>query len=88
VLDVARAFRREGFPLDYIVQDWQYWGSDKDGSWSGMTWDPVRYPDPAGMVRQLHDMSLKLMVSVWPSIGNDTALARELETWTAIQPLH
>jgi hypothetical protein len=25
----------EQFPLDYIVQDWQYWGSDKDGTWSG-----------------------------------------------------
>ena len=89
LLDVARIFRREGFPLDYIVQDWQYWGSDKDGSWSGMTWDPVRYPEPAAMIRQLHDLNLKLMVSVWPSIGNDTALARELdEHGLRFEPLH
>jgi alpha-D-xyloside xylohydrolase len=32
------------FPLDYIVQDWQYWGGDKDGTWSGMTWNPERFP--------------------------------------------
>jgi alpha-D-xyloside xylohydrolase len=89
VLDVARTFRKEGFPLDYIVQDWQYWGSDQDGSWSGMIWDPLRYPDPAGMIRQLHDMNLKLMASIWPSIGNDTALARELdEHGLRFKPLH
>lgn len=89
LLDVARTFRKEGFPLDYIVQDWQYWGSDKDGSWSGMIWDSVRYPDPAGMARQLHDMNLKLMASIWPSIGDDTALARELdEHGLRFTPLH
>ena len=89
ILDVAQTFRREQFPLDYIVQDWQYWGSDKDGSWSGMTWDPTRYPDPVGMARQLHDMHLKLMVSIWPSIGNDTALAHELDAHgLRFAPLH
>jgi len=89
LLEVAETFRKERFPLDYIVQDWQYWGSDKDGSWSGMTWDPQRYPDPAGMARQLHDMHLKLMVSIWPSVGNDTALAHELdEHELRFQPLH
>lgn len=89
LLEVARTFRKDQFPLDYIVQDWQYWGSDKDGSWSGMTWDPVRYPDPAGMTRQLHDMNLKLMVSIWPSVGNDTALGRELDQHgLRFKPLH
>jgi len=89
LLEVARTFRKEGFPLDYIVQDWQYWGSDKDGSWSGMTWDPVRYPDPKGMVQALHDMHLKLMVSIWPSVGNDTALAHELDAHgLRFAPLH
>lgn len=89
LLEVARTFRQERFPLDYIVQDWQYWGSDKDGTWSGMTWDPVRYPDPVGMARQVHDLNLKLMVSIWPSIGNDTALAHELDAHgLRFKPLH
>ncbi|GAA0311827.1 hypothetical protein GCM10009087_22430 [Sphingomonas oligophenolica] len=89
ILDVARTFRKEGFPLDYIVQDWQYWGSDKDGSWSGMTWDPTRFPDPAGMSRTIHDLNMKLMVSIWPSIGNDTALAHELDRYNLrFAPLH
>jgi alpha-D-xyloside xylohydrolase len=89
VLDVARTFRKEGFPLDYIVQDWQYWGSDKDGSWSGMTWNPERYPDPKSLTRSLHDMHLKFMVSIWPSVGNDTALAKELDQrHLRFAPLH
>ncbi len=89
LLDVARNFRKDGFPLDYIVQDWQYWGSDKDGSWSGMTWNPTRYPDPAGMAREVHDLHMKLMVSIWPSIGNDTALAKELDSHgLRFEPLH
>ncbi|HEX7984408.1 MAG TPA: TIM-barrel domain-containing protein, partial [Duganella sp.] len=89
LLEVAKTFRQEQFPLDYIVQDWQYWGSDKDGTWSGMTWNPERYPDPKGMTKALHDMHLKLMVSIWPSIGNDTALAKELDQkGLRFEPLH
>jgi alpha-D-xyloside xylohydrolase len=89
ITEVARTFRKEEFPLDYIVQDWQYWGSDKDGSWSGMTWDPTRFPDPAGMSRTIHDLHMKLMVSIWPSIGDDTPLAHELDAYNLrFAPLH
>ena len=89
LVEVARAFRRHRFPLDYIVQDWQYWGSDKDGTWSGMTWDPGRFPDPEGMTRAIHDLNLKLMISIWPSVGDDTALAKELDRHgLRFEPLH
>lgn len=89
LLEVARTFRQGQFPLDYIVQDWQYWGSDKDGTWSGMTWDSKRFPDPAGMSRTVHDLHMKLMVSIWPSVGNDTALGRELDQYNLrFKPLH
>ncbi|WP_386815061.1 glycoside hydrolase family 31 protein [Lysobacter gummosus] len=94
LLEVVRRFRRESFPLDVIVQDWQYWGGQKDGqwdgNWSGMVWDPERYPDPAGMTRTLHDdLHTRLMVSIWPSIGNDTALAGELDAkGLRFEPLH
>lgn len=89
LLEVARTFRKERFPLDYIVQDWQYWGGDKDGTWSGMIWDRERFPNPEAAIRQIHDLNLKLMVSIWPSIGNDTALARELDGHgLRFEPLH
>jgi len=89
LLEVAETFRQERFPLDYIVQDWQYWGSDTDGTWSGMTWNRERFPDPKGAIQRLHGMNLKLMVSIWPSVGNDTALAHELDrAKLRFEPLH
>ena len=89
LVEVARTFRKEGFPLDYIVQDWQYWGSDKDGTWSGMIWNPERYPDPEGMTRTIHALNMKLMISIWPSVGNDTPLAKELDQYgLRFEPLH
>ncbi|EGF89956.1 alpha-glucosidase 2 [Asticcacaulis biprosthecium C19] len=89
LLEVARTFRKEQFPLDYIVQDWQYWGGDKDGTWSGMIWNPERFPDPKGMTQGLHDMNLKLMISIWPSVGNDTDLGKELDQHNLrFEPLH
>jgi len=94
LLDVVRRFRADRFPLDVIVQDWQYWGGETngvwDGQWSGMVWDAERFPDPAAMTRELHgELHTKLMVSIWPSIGNDTALARELDAQgLRFAPLH
>ena len=90
LIDVVKRFRKEGIPLDNIVQDWQYWGGDKDGTWSGMIWNKERYPDPAGLTRTLHDqLHVKLMNSIWPSVGIDTELARELDArGLRFAPLH
>ena len=98
LLDVVRRFRADHFPLDYIVQDWQYWGGEQDGpngrewdgNWSGMVWDRERFPDPVAMARELHgELHVKLMASIWPSVGNDTALARELDAkGLRFEPLH
>jgi alpha-D-xyloside xylohydrolase len=90
LIDVTRAFRKEGFPLDYIVQDWQYWGGDKDGTWSGMIWNKERFPDPRALTKTLHDeLHVKLMNSIWPSVGNDTELAHELDAKRLrFEPLH
>ncbi|MEO7719807.1 MAG: TIM-barrel domain-containing protein [Capsulimonas sp.] len=89
LIDVTRNFRKDGFPLDNIVQDWQYWGG-ADGTWSGMTWDKTRYPDPVALTKTLHnDLHVKLMNSIWPSVGNDTALAHELDAHgLRHEPLH
>lgn len=90
LLDIVRKFRKDGFPLDYIVQDWQYWGGDKDGTWSGMIWNTERFPDPKALTKALHDeLHVKLMNSIWPSVGNDTELARELDAkGLRFEPLH
>src|ERR1017187_7780569 len=61
VLAVAKGYRDRHLPLDVVVVDWFYW--TKMGQ---IDLDPVKWPDPAAMNRQLHDMGLQTMISVWP----------------------
>lgn len=74
LLGDAHEFRRRKLPIDVIVQDWQYWG--KYG-WNAMQFDEERYPDPAGMVRELHDMNMRLMVSVWSKIDPNSEVGKQ-----------
>ena len=63
LLEIVREYRRRKIPLDCIVQDWCTW----TGKWWGdKNPDKDRYPDPSQLVRDLHAMSAKLMVSIWP----------------------
>jgi alpha-D-xyloside xylohydrolase len=64
LLEVAREHRRRGLPLSVIVCDFFHW--THLGEWR---FDPAEWPDPAGMVRELDELGVKLMVSVWPSVG-------------------
>ena len=74
LLNTAKRFREEQIPIDLIVQDWQYWG--KYG-WNAMRFDEESYPDPAGMVRELHDMDMKLMISVWSKIDPSSEVGKK-----------
>jgi alpha-D-xyloside xylohydrolase len=63
-LDVLAGFRSRQIPIDNIVQDWFYWREDQ---WGSHQFDPVRFPDPAGWIRAIHDQyHAQLMISVWP----------------------
>jgi alpha-D-xyloside xylohydrolase len=61
VLQVAKGYRDRHLPLDVVVVDWFYW--TKMGQ---IDMDPVKWPDPAAMNRQLHDLGIQTMISVWP----------------------
>jgi alpha-D-xyloside xylohydrolase len=76
LLQVADEYRRRGIPIDDLVQDWNYWGSLE--KWSGMVFDPERYPSPDEMVRRLHELHYHLMISIWPGLGPDTAIYKEM----------
>ena len=73
LLENAREFRDRGLPIDMIVQDWQYWG--KYG-WNAMRFDEDLYPDPARMVNELHDMNIRLMISVWSKIDKNSEVGK------------
>jgi alpha-D-xyloside xylohydrolase len=61
LLAVAKRYRDEHIPLDNIVQDWFWWTNMGD-----FHFDPRRYPNPKGMVDQLHNEHVHIMFSIWP----------------------
>jgi alpha-D-xyloside xylohydrolase len=64
LLSVVREFRKRKVPLDNIVQDWFYW---KEDQWGSHEFDEERFPDPEGMVEELHkELNTRIMISVWP----------------------
>jgi len=76
LLAVAREHKRRGLPLSVIVCDFFHW--PHLGDWR---FEPSEWPDPRAMVRELDDMGIKLMVSVWPSVstlsGSYTEMLRD-----------
>lgn len=89
LVGVVEKFRANHYPIDFIVQDWQYW-EPAPGMWNAMTWDPKRYPDPKALCATLHDKEhVLLMNSIWPSVGIDSDLGHELaEKGLLFKPLH
>ena len=70
---VVSEYRRRHIPIDIIVQDWEYWGEKP--RWNALQWDSVRYPNPGAAVARLHEeYGVRLLVSVWPGFGPETAV--------------
>ena len=63
LLGVVKEYRKRNIPLDNIVQDWSYWPED---AWGSHDFDPARFPDPKGMVDEVHKLDARIMISVWP----------------------
>ena len=63
LIEVVAEYRRRELPLDCIVLDWRSWVGDL---WGQKTLDPERFPDPDGMMADLHALHARLMVSIWP----------------------
>ncbi len=72
LLENANEMRKRQIPFDVIVQDWFYWPKKTKGP----EWDRAKYPDPAAMAKEVHDLNLDIMVSVWPSVTNDPMLSK------------
>ncbi|MBA3872384.1 MAG: DUF5110 domain-containing protein [Anaerolineae bacterium] len=66
LISVVKEYRERGLPLDCIVQDWKSWPNNL---WGQKTFDPDRFPDPKGMVDELHQMNARLMISIWPNMN-------------------
>ena len=66
LLDIARRHRKDGVPLDVVVQDWKTWVGDL---WGDKYLDKDRYPDMKAASQQLHEMNVHSIVSVWPNMN-------------------
>ncbi len=66
LIEIAEEYRRRSIPLDTLVLDWQSWTGNL---WGQKTLDPERFPDPDGMMDRLHEMNIRLMISVWPNMS-------------------
>ena len=60
ILGIAQKYRDLHIPADNIVQDWFWWNHKGEHVFN------KNYPDPKGMVDQLHRENFHLMISVWP----------------------
>jgi len=74
VLSVAREYKRRGIPLDVIIVDFYHW--PHCGDWR---FDEEFFPDPAAMVKELHDMGIETMVSIWPTVHENSENAAEMK---------
>jgi alpha-D-xyloside xylohydrolase len=70
LLTVAREYKKRGLPISVIVADFFHWPFQ--GEWK---FDPVYWPDPDSMIRELKEMGIELMVSIWPTVD------RRSENW-------
>ena len=67
ILDIAKGYRDRKLPLDVLVVD--FLNMTRQGE---MDLDPVRWPDPAAMNKQLKSMGITTLLSVWPHYAPGT----------------
>lgn len=65
LLTTAETFRRKQIGIDTLILDWMSW---PDGLWGQKSFDAARFPDPADMIRRLHEMDIHFMISIWPTM--------------------
>lgn len=63
LMKVAREHKRRGLPMDAIVVDFFHWTRQGD-----YKFEPLDWPDPDAMVKELREMGIETVVSVWPTV--------------------
>ncbi len=88
LLEVVDKYRKLGIPLDGIIQDWQYWGSNY--TWNAMEFISPDFNRAQEMIDKVHDNNAHISISIWSSFGpmtkqykelNDKGLLFSFETW-------
>lgn len=74
ILKIAEEYHRRQVPLSVIVIDFFHW--TQQGDWK---FDPVYFPNPREMVRRLHEMGIRVMVSIWPTVDRASENYQEMK---------
>ncbi len=73
ILGVAHKYRALHIPLDNIVQDWFWWKIMGEPEFND------KYPDPKGMIDDLHKNNVHIMFSFWPFFRKGSAVYDEMD---------
>ena len=73
IVDQYRALQ---VPLDGIIQDWQYWGSNY--LWNAMDFLSEDFATGPQLIENVHAKHAHFMISIWASFGPQTQQFREL----------
>jgi len=74
LVETVKEFRKRNLPVDVIVQDWQYWG---DRGWGVPQFDEKNYPNPAGFIKELHDLNAHFNISIWSNPDKNSTIGKE-----------
>ena len=81
---IVDKYRELQVPLDGIIQDWQYWGSNY--LWNAMDFLAEDFADGPQMIQNVHRKHAHFMISIWASFGPQTQQYRELSQKGLLMP--
>ncbi|MGA8265107.1 MAG: TIM-barrel domain-containing protein [Ignavibacteriaceae bacterium] len=74
LFETVKEFRKRNIPMDVIVQDWQYWG---DNGWGIPKFDNKNYSNPAGFIKEIHDLNAHFNISIWSNPDKNSEIGKE-----------
>ena len=81
---IVDQYRALNVPLDGIIQDWQYWGSNY--LWNAMDFLAEDFSNGQQMIQNVHKKNAHFMISIWASFGPMTQQFRELNEKGLLMP--
>ena len=81
---IVDKYRELQVPLDGIIQDWQYWGSNY--LWNAMDFLSEDFSNGKQMIDNVHKKHAHFMISIWASFGPMTQQFRELDAEGLLMP--
>ena len=82
---IVDKYRELQVPLDGIIQDWQYWGSNY--LWNAMDFLAEDFSNGKQMIENVHKKHAHFMISIWASFGPQTQQFRELNEKGLLLPI-